>query len=957
MVGIELGDVLAVLQLLAPYLIIAAVLIVVAVIIATTVRKRPRPQRSAIRGGTFIGLVLALALIANLIALGPMSTLIGLATGSGKVTDETTAEASLLAEQVAAEGIVLLENDGLLPLAGTTQVNLFGWASAHPVYGGAGSGGLNQLYPFVNIIDGLANAGLTANPDLISFYNQYSDERPDMSIQKQSWTLPEPPVSTYPDELIAGAQDYSDVGIVVLGRMAGEGHTDMPTDVTKVAFDSNSTEYADFQPGEHYLQLSQTEQDMIELVTANFDNVVLVLNSANPLELGFVDDHEQIKSVIWAPGPGNVGFNALGQILTGETNPSGRAADTFVYDMKQTPWWNNQVKRSYENMTHLAVEGMNAGKPEMFEPSFINYVEGIYVGYKFYETADAEGLINYDEVVQYPFGHGLSYTEFSQEMSELNVTGDEISFEVTVTNEGESAGKDVVEVYYNPPYTDGGIEKASANLIAVDKTEVLEPGASETIEISFALEDMASYDMSGAGSYVLESGDYVISINANSHEILDEQTHAVSETVRYGEGRSTDQIPPVNLFADVAGDVPYLSRAGGFANHGEAVAEPASLMLPEPYASQYHTNATFDPTTYINDADQMPTTGADNGMELAELRGADYDDPRWDTLLDQLTVDDMVGLTSLAGYQTAAVESVGKLRTVDSDGPAGINNNFTGQGSIGFPVAVAVANTWNIELVTQYGAMMGKMSRELGSAGWYAPAMNTHRVALGARNYEYFSEDGVLSGLISSAAVQGAESEGVYSYIKHFALYDSNGKMVSIWSNEQAMREIYLKPFEISVKQGGADAVMVAWNYLGAKWVGEWSQLHNTVLRDEWGFRGLVITDFFRNNGHGFMTADMALANGVDGMLSTFEGGPNRPADPESASSVKYMRQASKNFMYTVVNSWVYDEQYAAPAVAPWQWALIGIDVALLGALAAAGLLVRNRYRKHHTDEVESITV
>lgn len=952
MVNFEMADLIAVLQLVAPYLIAAGVVIVACVVALVALRKRPRPQRILWRGGTVIGSLLALLLIANLIAFGPMSTLIGLATGSGQVTDETVAEALPAAEEVAAEGIVLLQNDGLLPLADGGELNLFGWASSNPVYGGAGSGGINDLFETVSLVDGLKNSGFSVNEDLLEFYQGYTSDRPEMSIQKQSWTLPEPPASTYGEDLLAGAKEFSDTAVIVVSRMAGEGHNDMPTDVSQGNHDDNSTEYADFEAGEHYLQLSQTEEDLVELVTSNFDDVVVVYNGANPLEMGFVDEHPEIRSVVWAPGPGNVGFNALGGILAGEINPSGKTPDTFVYDYKAAPWWNNQVMRNYENLENFAVEGMNFGKPQMFYPSFINYVEGIYVGYKFYETAAAEGLIDYDATVQYPFGHGLSYTTFTQEMGELQESGGTLSVDVTVTNTGDTAGKDVVQLYSNPPYTEGGIEKATANLITFAKTGLLEPGASETVTLSVDAEDLASYDMSGEGGYVLEAGDYELSVNSNSHDVLDSQTFTVSseESFTGDQKRESDDITAANLFGDAAGDVTYLSRAGGFANYAQATAAPTDMNLAEPFASEYHVNANYDPTAYLDPADDMPTTGADGDLRLQELRGADYDDPRWDELLDQVTVDEMGNLIALAGYQTAAVDSVGKRATVDSDGPAAINNNFTGKGSPGFPVAVMIASTWNVELAEVYGQMMGKMSRDLGSAGWYAPAMNTHRIAFGARNYEYYSEDGMLAGLIAAGAVRGAESEGVYSYIKHFAMYDFNGKMVSVWSNEQAMREIYLKPFELSVKDGGADAVMVSWNYLGHRWVGEWRELNETVLRDEWGFRGLVITDFFRNNGQGFMTADMALSGGVDGMLSTFEGGPNNVADPTAATTVQEMRRATKNFMYTVANSWVHDEERARQGLLPWQQAAIAINVAAVALLGASAAWTWKRYRKASAD-------
>ena len=953
MISVEMEDVLAVLQLCKPYIIGIIAALVIGIVIMIACRRMSREKRFLIRGEAAIAMVLAVVVCVNMICFGPMSTLIGLATGNGTLSDETNEEAAEVAEEIMEDGIVLLKNESLLPLNETKKLNIFGWESINPAYGGAGSGGINDLYDIVSLNQGLENAGFSINQELVDFYNNYGADNPEMSIQKQSWTLPEPPVDTYSDELIKSAKEYSDVAVVVLSRKAGEGHNDIPMDVRKAAYDNNSDEYDDFPEGEHYLQLSQTERDMVDMVCSNFDNVIVIYNGANQFELGFADEYPQIKSVVWCPGTGNVGFNALGKVFSGEVNPSGKTPDTFIYDMTTAPWWNNAEKTEYTNLADLAVEGMNAGTAQVYAPAFTNYVEGIYVGYKYYETAAQEGAIDYDKTVQYPFGYGLSYTEFEQKMGELEEKDGQISVDVEVTNTGDVAGKDVVEVYYEPPYTNGGIEKSSANLIEFAKTDLLQPGESQTVTVTFSIEDMASYDENHAKAYVLEKGDYAISINSDSHTVLDQKTYTADKDVVYkGENkRASDDTAATNVFEDAKGDVTYLSRADHFANYEEATAAPASAELGEPYVSEYHLNSNFDKTTYLNDEDVMPTTGADNGLTLADMRDADYDDPRWEKLLDQLTVDEMANMIAMAGYQTAAMDSVGKVATLDFDGPAAINNNFTGVGSIGFPIEVVVASTWNKELAQAWGECMGKISQEMGAEGWYAPGMNTHRTAFGARNYEYFSEDGVLAGNMGAKAVEGARKYGVYSYIKHFALYEGNAKMVSVWSNEQAIREIYLKPFEISVKQGGANAVMVSWSFLGDKWTGESSNLMNTVLRDEWGFRGMALTDFFRNNGHGFMNADAALANGVDAMLSTFNGEENNVANPEHPTSVLQMRNACKNVMYTVVSSWAYDGEHEETGMENWKKAGIGIDIVIALFMAGMEVLVIRGYKKRKNAE------
>lgn len=953
MISVEMEDILAVLQLCKPYIIGIVAALVIGIIIMIACRRMSRDKKFLIRGEAAIAMVLAVVVCVNMICFGPMATLIGLATGNGTLSDETNEEAARVAEEIMEDGIVLLKNESLLPLNETKKLNIFGWESINPAYGGAGSGGINDLYDIVSLNQGLENAGFSINQDLVDFYNNYGADNPEMSIQKQSWTLPEPPADTYSDELIESAKEYSDVAVVVLSRKAGEGHNDIPMDVSKAAYDNNSDAYDDFPEGEHYLQLSKTEKDMVDMVCDNFDDVIVLYNGANQFELGFADEYPQIKSVVWCPGTGNVGFNALGKVFSGEVNPSGKTPDTFIYDMTTAPWWNNAEKIEYTNLADMAVEGMNAGTAQVYAPAFTNYVEGIYVGYKYYETAAQEGAIDYDKTVQYPFGYGLSYTEFEQKMGELEEKDGQISVDVEVTNTGDVAGKDVVEVYYNPPYTNGGIEKSSANLIEFAKTDLLQPGKSQTVTVTFSIEDMASYDENNAKAYVLEKGDYVISINSDSHTVLDQKTYTADADVVYeGENkRASDNTAVTNVFEDAKGDVTYLSRADHFANYEEATAAPASAELGEPYVSEYHLNSNFDKTTYLNDKDVMPTTGADNGLTLADMRDADYDDPRWEKLLDQLTVDEMANMIAMAGYQTAAMDSVGKVATLDFDGPAAINNNFTGVGSIGFPIEVVVASTWNKELAQAWGECMGKISQEMGAEGWYAPGMNTHRTAFGARNYEYFSEDGVLAGNMGANAVEGARKYGVYSYIKHFALYEGNAKMVSVWSNEQAIREIYLKPFEISVKQGGANAVMVSWSFLGDKWTGECSNLMNTVLRDEWGFRGMALTDFFRNNGHGFMNADAALANGVDAMLSTFNGEENNVANPEHPTSVLQMRNACKNVMYTVVSSWAYDGEHEETGMENWKKAGIGIDIVIALFMAGMEVLVIRGYKKRKSAE------
>lgn len=950
MLAINMDDVLNVLKSCKPYLIALGIVLVLAIAVTVACMKMKKASKKLIRKETWIATLLAVVVIVNLICFIPMSSMISLATGNGTITEETSGEATELCAEIAEEGIVLLKNENILPLADASNLNVFGWASTNPCYGGTGSGSLSDAYETTSLLQGLTNAGFKLNTELSDFYTAYRADRPEVGMWSQDWTLPEPTAESYTDEMMSAAKEFSNTAMVVITRVGGEG-ADLPTDVSAVTYTDNSTEYKDFEAGEHYLQLSQTEKDMLDLVCSNFDDVVLVYNGANAMELGFTKEYSQIKSVLWCPGTGQSGFEALGEIVAGTVNPSGKTSDTFVADLTATPAYNNFGSYNYDNMEEFKVTSKNfiTGEDESSYPSFVNYVDNIYVGYRFYETAAVEGLIDYDKEVVYPFGYGLSYTTFTQEMGTVTENDGTISFDVTVTNTGNTAGKDVVEVYYNPPYTNGGIEKAAANLIDFEKTQLLEPGASETITITFDVEDMASYDSTGAKAYVLEEGDYLISVRSDSHTVIAEQTYTVASTIVYDENnnRSTDEIPVTNQFADAQGDVTYLSRADQFANYAAATAAPASLSMADAVKATFMNNSNYNPEDYNNAEDEMPVTGASNGLKLADMRGLEYDDTKWESLLDQLTVSDMDTMIAIAGYQTSAAGSVGKLQTIDCDGPASINNNFTGTGSIGFPSAVMIASTWNKDIAMRFGESIGKMADEMGVSGWYAPAMNTHRSAFAGRNFEYYSEDGILGGYMAANAVIGAEKHGVYAYIKHFALNDQETNrcnMLCTWATEQSIREIYLKPFEIAVKDGGAKAVMSAFNYIGTTPAGADDALLNTVLRDEWGFRGFVLTDYF--GVYGYMDADREIRNGNDAMLVAYDTETNHLTDKSSATSVKAMRQACKNIMYTVVNSRAYDAENMTTGLQNWQIMAIIIDILFAGLIVFLEVRTIKSYKK-----------
>lgn len=939
--GVSEADLISYLTQLEGYIyaIIAAVVVLVAVMFLAHFAKKG--FRCAVRLEAFMAFLTAVLIIVNSICYGPMYANVSgfLNASKAEFSEETIQQSKDTIEKVGEEGMVLVKNDGLLPLSSdVTNLNVFGWDSTCPIYGGTGSAG-SHSDGNVSILQSLQDAGYKTNETLSNMYTEYCAERPTISMSAQDWSLPEPNMKHYTDDIMNEAKDFSDTAMVVLGRPGGEG-ADLPTNMSAVingtynqglatsnapanwrymnATYTNNGSYDDFEEGESYLEPSVTEEQLIEKVCSEFDNVIVVINANNTMELGWVDNYEQIKSVILAPGAGETGFTALGEILNGTVNPSGKTADTYVKNLLFTHYINNIGNFPYTNVDDLKAQALAADSSYKGNVSFVNYVEGIYVGYKFYETAADEGLIDYESSVQYPFGYGLSYTTFDKTMTNFKDNGDTVSFDVEVTNTGDVAGKDVVEVYYTPPYTNGGIEKASVNLVQFEKTETLEPGKSQTLSFEIAKEDMASYDSDeikvAGGGYILEAGEYTISVRSDSHTVIAEETFTVDEDIDYStEGRSTDKTAPVNVFEDYTqGDFIQLSRADGFKNAGASWAAPtaeAAQMSDELRAEvEANTFGIYDSTKYDNADDKMPTLGADNGLTLFDLRGVDYDDAKWDELLDQLTYEDMATMINVGGWQTAEVTSVGKIATSDCDGPAGLNNFVTKTYGTSYPTEVLLAQTWNKELAREVGESMGQEFSDVKNYGWYGPAMNTHRSAFAGRNFEYYSEDGVLAGYLAMNQVNGAVSKGVYPYVKHFAVNDQETNRESFlltFVSEQAMREIYLKPFEICIKglEGGSMAVMTSYNWLGSVPACANSDLLQTVLRDEWGFRGMAITDY--DGSYGYMISENCVRNGNDLMLGYGNAASNQFPN-QSATGTLAMRNACKNIMYTIVNSGAY---------------------------------------------------
>ncbi len=881
-------------------------------------------------------------------------------------TPEDAEAASVpLVEEIAAEGMTLLKNNGTLPLA-TGSVTLLGRGAADPIYGGSGSGTADTRTA-VNIRAGIENAGFAVN-DVV--YQQLADfaatnpaadgGRTNIVMDKpeeSNYNIGEMPVGQYSQASLDSFAQFGDAAIVVIGRGGGEGG-DLATDLKP--WDENA------EPGQHQLELNADERELLDLAKANFDNVVVVVNASTSMELGLLEDDEDIDSVLLAGSPGAVGFNALGRVLSGEVNPSGHTVDLFSRDFTADPTFVNFGDYSYDNLD---------------DAYFVDYEEGIYVGYRYYETAAVEGFIDYDEAVVYPFGYGLSYTEFEWTLADqrLGAVDGEISVDVEVANTGDVAGKDVVELYYTAPYTPGGIEKAHVVLGDFAKTGLIEPGETETVTLTIPVEQMASYDSTDAGAYVLEAGDYEIKIQTDSHNVaegIDPLVYTVDQTVTYTDGRASDEVPATNQFDDVTvefteGQRTAFSRAdfaGTFPEAPEGDDFEASDAVIEAY-EPYDAGAAAEANSDVEE----PTWGADNGLSIIDMRGLDYDHPAWDQLLDQLDYDEVVALLTSGAYNTAALEDIGKIRTNDLDGPAGFSSFINPDLWTGtaFPSEYLIGQTWSRELAERMGEAIGNEALATGANGWYAPALNLHRSPFAGRNFEYYSEDPVLSGVLGTSVADGALTKGVYAFIKHFAMNDQetnrvNGNGLSTWATEQTIREVYLKPFEMVVKgatgdvkfydsegqaqttQIGSTAIMSSFNRIGATWAGGSAALMHDVLREEWGFQGFAITDF---NLYPYMYVDEAwAAQGTDLML-TFEGFKT-VEDTESAYAQSNVRNAMHNILYTVANS------NAVNGIAPgaslsynpagWEIALQAITIALAVLIVAALAWMIIRVRRHN---------
>lgn len=858
-----------------------------------------RPSRIALFLLTVLVLPFVLVLALTTTLVRPYFAMINGIMAPNLSTEENRAEPRAMTQEVESEAVVLLENNGVLPLGAGAKVNVFGVGVEQFTYGGTGSGAADESVN-TSLMSGLRNAGLEVNEDLATWYKDNAPDTAAMGLVGTDWNLYEIAQADYPADLLAGAQDFSDTAIVVITRRSGEGG-DLPVDMAA---------YEGSEAGRHYLELTPAEEDLLAMAKANYDKVIVLINAANAMELGFLED-EGIDAALWVGTPGSTGTNAIGDVLTGAVDPSGRLVDIYPYEVESAPSYYAVGEFNYNNVFYgNAGIGGSSENGDNLPYHFVEYVEGIYVGYRYYETAAADGYIDYDATVQYPFGYGLSYTTFDKSIESFSANGDSVTVGIKVTNTGAVAGKDVAQVYVHAPYTKGGIEKSEVVLAGFAKTDLLEPGKSQTLEVTFNKEDIASYDYAGikaeGGAYVLEAGEYEVRLQNNSHDMLDSRTFTVAKDAIYNDAhdgkRSSDLVTAVNRFDDMSyGDgLVYVSRADW------AGTMPTERRAADVAATDEQAAIITDDSVDNPEVDDIVV--AQHGLKLADMAGLAYDDPKWDELMEQVSVKEMAFLVQTGGWMNGAVKSVGKPHVIDSDGPNGANlvlgnlggNQYTGQSMLGA--------TWNTDLVYRMGEVFGAEAHEIGVGGLYAPACNIHRSPFAGRNYEYVSEDGFLSGAVVEAEIRGIQSKGVYTYLKHFALNDQethrdNGGLVT-WANEQAMREIYLRPFEMGVKLGKTLGIMSSFNRIGAVPAAESYPLLTEVLRREWGFQGTVITDCVM--AATTMDFDRAIRAGNDLELS-FGSLPIFAGLDDSTLNTPYghqmLRQATKNILYTTVNS------------------------------------------------------
>lgn len=874
--------------------------------------------------------------------------------------NQAKANSKELAITIEGEGAVLLKNDGLLPMA-ASSVALLGYASCDPVYMGAGSVAQGDDSELVDFYSAFEQDGFTIDKTMRTYYEDYKSSRSrdndagGMFVMMGSdYNIYDESVASYKDKLDQAAKD-NETAVVIFSRTGGEGG-DLPVDMAT---------YTNGDAGQPYLRLQSTEKELLSYAEENFENVVVLLDSSNPMQLDFLDD-DKIDAAIWIGAPGAAGLLSIPKIMTGEVNPSGHLVDIFPYDVESNPTFWNCTAGTYNNYDDF--DGGDEFDNKV-DGGVIWYAENIYMGYRYYETADAMGTIDYAKTVQFPFGFGLSYTSFdwSIESSDFGSAGGKATVKVKVTNTGSVAGKDVVQLYYSAPYSVGGIEKSAKVLGAFAKTSLLDPGVSETVTLEMNIDDLASYDYQTEKAYVADAGDYVFTVQTDSHNVkagCDPMTYTVATKRVYNDTgvgkRSTDFAVATNCFekasagdGNVGSTIPWMTRADFEGTNpektmgGKHIAEMdfgmGDAMVEYMRSSLGGSDVKWeDDDSYVCQSLVPVAQGESNGLTCDDLAGyVEWNDPVWDLLVNEMSVDEQNALISDCGYGTPEITSIGKRLCTDIDGPAGIssqNLNYYGHEHCGEPVTAA---TWNVDLANQLGVCVGNEAMAAGVNGWYAPAIDLHRTPFGGRCAEYYSEDPLLSGKICSAEIQGVQGKGVYVYLKHFALNDQDAKRGGLytWATEQAIREIYLRGFEIAFKEGGAKAAMMGYNRIGPVENAVNRGLITNVLQEEWGTHAHCLTDGYAAmfGCDKYENPDIQLRAG-GGQLLNIMGfdGTNGLSEKSTGSDkgLEMMHDMCKRMLYVYCNS---NAMTTKRDYTPyWKGALGGVDALLVGGVALA---------------------
>ena len=926
--------------------------------------------------------ITALVVVADCVAFNPnLASVLDTVTpakpitkGGGEAYTKTTsskAEAKQnsnnVNEKIGDEGFVLLKNkSNALPLKAGAKISVFGKNSVSLVYGTSGSGASNNDEA-VTVHDSLTKAGFEVNPTLEAFYkdNKKSGEgRPKSPAIENGGNVDlysgETPIANYTSDITNSYADYKDAALIVISRVSGEGY-DLPMSLKR-------------DPTKHYLELDKDELALVKHVEEQgFSKIIFYFNCNNQMEVGDLVKDDKVDAILWAGGLGDTGASALGRILSGEVNPSGHLPDTWERDFTKNP--------TYQNFSDNRVSDGNAYTEDgtVTLHTFVDEEESIYVGYRYFETRGETDSDWYSQNVVFPFGFGLSYTTFDWEVTNkselegqaINIT-DKYEVKVKVTNTGEKAGKDVVEIYAALPYTNGSIEKSSEVLAAFAKTDLLEPGASQELTLEVNPYYFASYDYSDAdkdsfSGYELEKGTYQFRVSSDAHTVKDTITLPALETTLHYENDPVTGTKVENRFNDIDDHLQsLLSRSSWDTTFPVSPTDDQRNVywildhMKDDNGEDLDVEALDDDVKTKNPikVDTMPTQGQVTGTvedtdengntiqrayKISDLAGASYDDPRWEDLLNQISVSEMDNMFQYASFWTQPIASISKEMSYQSDGPAGFTNFmvpdiFTGCASISNgPV---IASTWNRELVEELGEAIGEEGLQgyngVPYSGWYAPGMNLHRCEFGGRNGEYYSEDPLLTGKIAASLVTGCKSKGVHCYIKHFVANEQETDRAGIdtWMSEQALRELYLRPFEICVKEAGSMAIMTSFNRIGTTWTGGDYRLLTQVLREEWGFHGCVICDF-NTNPH-MNTREMAYAGG-DLNLATQA---KEWVDANDPTDVTVLRNCTKNTLYMLVNSNFVNSEIIGYTMPMWRMLVAIIEPILFVGLAVWGVIV-----------------